>query len=172
MLRDINISIDCFKVSLWSNQPWVWSARYCLNNSEYFYFAITLNFICCKYDVPNKTPKQNLVRTFEDVPYKRSKKKQYSPKKNLEIYCSPWILIGLFVNIFVILVKSISFLKLTYFLNQIAHTQAKMKKQRIPAPPTVIALSVVIPEAPPASSAKISISELASLSIFSASAMI
>jgi hypothetical protein len=81
-------------------------------------------------------------------------------------------LIGLFVNIFVILVKSISFLKLTYFLNQIAHTQAKMKKQRIPAPPTVIALSVVIPEAPPASSAKISISELASLSIFSASAMI
>jgi hypothetical protein len=47
-----------------------------------------------------------------------------------------------------------------------------MKKQRIPAPPTVIALSVVIPVAPPASSARISISALASLSIFSASAMI
>ena len=81
-------------------------------------------------------------------------------------------MIGLFVNIFVILVKSVSFLKLTYFLNQIAHTQAKMKKQRIPAPPTVIALSVVIPVAPPASSARISISALASLSIFIASTMI
>ena len=63
-------------------------------------------------------------------------------------------------------------LKLTYFLNQIAHTQARMKKQRIPAPPTVLALSVVIPVAPPASSARISISALASLSIFSASTMI
>ena len=80
-------------------------------------------------------------------------------------------MIGLFVIIFVIL-KINFILKLTYFLNQIAHTQARMKKQRIPAPPTVIALSVVIPVAPPASSARISISALASLSIFSASTMI
>ena len=61
---------------------------------------------------------------------------------------------------------------LTYFLNAIAHTQARIKKHKIPAPPTVIAVSVVIPVAPPASSAKISISALASLSIFSASTMI
>ena len=47
-----------------------------------------------------------------------------------------------------------------------------IQKQRIPAPPTVIAVSVVIPVAPPASSARISISALASLSIFSASTMI
>jgi hypothetical protein len=50
--------------------------------------------------------------------------------------------------------------------------QARIKKQKIPAPPTVIAVSVVIPVAPPASSSKIFISALASLSIFSASKII
>ena len=80
-------------------------------------------------------------------------------------------MIGLFVIILLFL-KVNFILILTYFLNAIAHTQARIKKHKIPAPPTVIAVSVVIPVAPPASSAKISISALASLSIFSASAMI
>ena len=80
-------------------------------------------------------------------------------------------MIGLFVIILLFL-KINFILILTYFLNAIAHTQARITKKGIPAPPTVLAVSVVIPVAPPASSARISISALASLSIFSASTMI
>ena len=75
MLRDINISNDCLKSFIigpidheFDQQGIVWISQ------STFIVVLTLNFICCKYDVPNKTPKQNLVWTFEDVPYKRSKK--------------------------------------------------------------------------------------------------